>query len=314
MTAKVVSVMLPPMVIFFPLFTFLEEWGLLPRFAYHADPAFCVCGACGKQALTMCMGLGCNAVGVTGCRIISQDRERKLAILTNCFMPCNGRFPLILAMGAALFVTGSAAVSALTAAGILVFAVGITLLVCFLLSKTFMRGESSSFILELPPFRMPQIGKILTDSLLRRTLQVLLRAVIVAAPAGVIIWGLSNITSGGISWMSRLCMFLDPFARFFGLDGVILTAFILGFPAHETILPVMFAAYAAQGISPTAAFTPITVICVLIFTICHWPCGTTCLTIWRETRSIKLTLAAMAAPTALGLALCAAVRAIAYMW
>ncbi len=232
--AWVVSVMLPPMAIFFPLFTLLEDSGYLPRVAYNLDKPFSRCKACGKQSLTMCMGLGCNAAGIVGCRIIDSKRERLIAMLTNAFIPCNGRFPMIITiislffLGGAVGITGSLLSAALLTLVILLGRI-MTFLVSRILSGTILKGEPSSFTLELPPYRRPQFGKVLVRSLIDRTLSVLGRAAAVAAPAGAVIWILANVSVGDNTLLGTVTDFLDPFARFIGMDGVILTAFILGF-------------------------------------------------------------------------------------
>lgn len=321
--AWVVAVMLPPMAIFFPLFTLLEDLGYLPRLAFNLDNCFSKCGACGKQALTMCMGFGCNAVGVTGCRIISSRREKLIAILTNSFVPCNGRFPMLISLitmyiASSSSLLSSAALTVTVAAGVFM-----TFLASKFLSSTLLRGEPSSFILELPPFRMPQIGKTLVRSVFDRTLFVLSRAVSVAAPSGLVIWLLSNVALGGSSLLSYMTGFLDPFARFFGLDGVILTAFILGFPANEIVFPIIVAAYLAEGrlteITELSAFKALlcangwtlkTALCTLSFALFHWPCSTTLLTVKKETGSLKYTALAAALPTAVGLCLCFVINAV----
>ncbi len=327
--AWVVSVMLPPMAIFFPLFTLLEDAGYLPRVAFNLDRLFHRCDACGKQALTMCMGLGCNAVGVTGCRIIDSPRERLIAILTNAFVPCNGRFPTLIALISMFFVgtglggAGSFAGAALLGC-VLVFSIGMTLAASKLLSRTVLRGTASSFALELPPYRRPQLGKVLVRSLLDRTLFVLGRAAMVAAPAGLVLWLLANITVGDASLLAHCAAFLDPLARPLGMDGVILLAFVLGLPANEIVLPIMLMAYTAQGglqdLGSLAQFkallvqngwTWITAVNVLLFSLLHWPCSTTCLTIHHETRSLRWTALAIVLPTLAGALLCLAFTSVA---
>ena len=320
--AWVVSVMLPPMAIFFPLFTLLEDAGYLPRVAYNLDRPFRCCSACGKQALTMCMGFGCNAAGVVGCRIIDSPRERLLAILTNSFVPCNGRFPALIAVITMFFVGTeggilSSASSALLLTAAIVLSVGMTFLATKLLSRTFLRGLPSSFTLELPPYRRPQILRVLARSILDRTVFVLGRAAAVAAPAGLIIWLAANVTVGGGSILNVCAGILDPFARFFGLDGVILIAFILGFPANEIVIPIMLMAYMAQGslteldslgemhrIFVSNGWTWVTAVNVMLFSLMHWPCSTTLITIKKETGSLKWTALAAALPTAFGLCAC----------
>ena len=327
--AWVVSVMLPPMAVFFPLFTLLEDAGYLPRVAYNLDKPFKRCRACGKQALTMCMGFGCNAAGVVGCRIIDSPRERLLAILTNNFVPCNGRFPTLIAL-LTMFFVGTAGgglspvLSALLLTAAIVLGVGITFAVTKLLSETLLRGVPSSFTLELPPYRKPQIGKVLVRSVFDRTLFVLGRAAAVAAPAGLVIWLMANITAGGVSILAHCAAFLDPFARLMGLDGVILLAFILGFPANEIVIPIIIMAYTAQGsileldslaqmkdLFVQNGWTWVTAVSVMLFSLNHWPCSTTLLTIKKETGSLKWTALAAAVPTAVGVALCILFNAVA---
>ena len=236
--AWVVSVMLPPMAIFFPLFTLLEDLGYLPRVAFNLDNRFRRCAACGKQALTMCMGLGCNAAGVIGCRIIDSPRERLIAILTNAFVPCNGRFPMLTAVIAMFFAGAAGSLgAALLLAAAIVLSVAATFAASRLLSRTLLRGVPSSFTLELPPYRRPQVGRVLVRSVFDRTLFVLARAASVAAPAGLLIYALANIAPGGVTLLARLSGALDPLGRLLGLDGVILMAFLLGLPANEIVIP-----------------------------------------------------------------------------
>ncbi len=314
--ATVVSVMLPPMAIFFPLFTLLEDAGYLPRVAFQLDHAFQCARASGKQSLTMCMGFGCNACGVTGCRIIDSPRERLIAILTNSFAPCNGRFPLLIFL-CSVFFAGSAAGGALLLTGVIAASVGLTLLVSRILSATVLRGEAVSFALELPPYRMPQIGRVIVRSVRDRTLFVLARAAAVAAPAGVLIWLLANVQIGNTAILSHITAFLDPAARVFGIDGVILLAFILGFPANELVMPLIVMGYLSSGTIVSGVdfasfralllangWTVQTALCTLVLTVAHAPCSTTCLTILRETRSAKWTLAAMLIPAEIGLVFC----------
>ena len=325
----VVSVMLPPMAIFFPLFTLLEDAGYLPRIAYNLDRPFMRCNACGKQALTICMGFGCNAAGIVGCRIIDSPRERLLAVLTNNFIPCNGRFPMLISVITMFFVAGSAGgLSSLLSVAVLtltiVFAVGMTFIVTKLLSKTLLKGVPSSFTLELPPYRRPQIGKVLVRSVFDRTLFVLGRAASVAAPAGLIIWLMANVTVSGSSLLSLCSDFLDPLGKLMGLDGVILFAFILGFPANEIVVPIIMMSYLSAGTLENAyglaemralfvanGWNAVTAVCFIIFALMHWPCSTTLLTIKKETGSLKWTLLAAAIPTAIGIALCILVNFIA---
>ena len=321
-TAWVVSVMLPPMAIFFPLFTLLEDLGYLPRVAFLMDHAFQKARACGKQALTMAMSLGCNACGVTGCRIIDSPRERLIATLTASLMPCNGKFPTLIALVTIFFVgsRGGIAGSLLGAAlllGALLLGAAATLACSRLLSATVLKGAPSSFTLELPPFRRPRVGQVVVRSLLDRTVFVLGRALAVAAPAGLAIWLLANVEAGSQSLLEWCTGFLDPFARLFGLDGVILMAFLLGWPANEIVIPVMLMAYLSAGtlveygdlaalgeLLAGQGWTWLTAVCVILFSLFHWPCSTTCLTIRKETGSWKWTVLAAAIPTALGFGLC----------
>lgn len=325
--AWVVSVMLPPMAIFFPFFTLLEDAGYLPRVAFNLDRHFKRCGVCGKQALTMCMGLGCNAVGVAGCRIIDSPRERLIAILTNCLVPCNGRFPMMIAV-LAMFFAGSGALSgavlpAVLLAGVIATGVLATLGVSLFLSKTLLKGIPSSFTLELPPYRWPRIGQVVVRSLLDRTVFVLGRAVAFAAPMGLLLWLLANVSPGGVSLLARMTGFLDPLGRLLGMDGVILSAFLLGLPANEIVLPILLMAYLAQGslaevpnlmdmkaILAAHGWTWVTAACTLLFSLMHWPCSTTCLTIRKETGSTGWTLLAIGLPTALGMGVCALVALV----
>ncbi len=315
----ITSVMLPPMAIFFPLFTLLEDWGYLPRIAFNLDKPFCKCGSCGKQALTMCMGIGCNAVGVTGSRIIDSPRERKIAILTNALVPCNGRFPTLI-MILTVFFAGAGALSSLKGAVlltiVLVCSVLFTFLISYILSKI-LKGEKSTFILELPPYRKPQIAKTLVRSVFDRTVFVLLRALCVAVPAGMIIFLLSNIVIGNESILIHISDFLDPLGRIFGMDGIIILAFILGLPANEIVIPIALMAYTSKStmtdISDMNLIGDIlkqngwgvsTALCVLVFTLFHSPCLTTLLTVKKETGSVKYTALSAVIPTVLGLTLC----------
>ncbi len=317
-TTWVVSVMLPPMAIFFPLFTLLEDLGYLPRVAFVLDHAFQKARACGKQALTMCMSLGCTACGVTGCRIIDSPRERLAAMLTASLVPCNGKFPTLLAL-ITLFLVGEGGSLAGAAAllGVMLLGVAATLGCTRLLTATVLKGTPSAFVLELPPFRRPRVGQVVVRSLLDRTVFVLARAVVIAAPAGGVIWLLANLTVGDTTILAHITGFLDPLGRLMGLDGVILTAFILGWPANEIVMPVMLMAYLAQGslvewdalagvhgLLVEQGWNTITAVCTLLFALFHWPCSTTCLTIYRESKSVKWTLVAIAVPTLLGMGLC----------
>lgn len=320
--AWVVSVMLPPMAIFFPIFTLLEDSGYLPRIAFNLDRAFKKCSACGKQALTMCMGFGCNAVGVTGTRIIDSPREKLIAILTNSFVPCNGRFPTIISIITMFFVgfsntIQSSILNVVILTLIILLGIFMTFFISKLLSKTILKGIPSSFTLELPPYRRPQVGKVIVRSIFDRTLFVLGRAIAVAAPAGLVIWLFANIEISGISILKHCANFLDPFGRIIGLDGVILMSFLLGFPANEIVVPIMMMGY--MSLSNMTEFsnlielkrllidngwTYITAICFMIFSLFHFPCSTTCLTIKKETGSMKWTIISFLLPTIIGLLLC----------
>ncbi len=318
----VISVMLPPMAIFFPLFTLLEDIGYLPRVAFNLDHVFQKCRAHGKQCLTMCMGLGCNCAGVIGARIIDSPRERLIAILTNNFMPCNGRFPTLLALSGIFIGAGFSGpvknlISTTTIVIIILLGIGMTLLISKALSCTILKGKPSHFTLELPPYRKPKIWEVLYRSVFDRTLFVLGRAAAVAAPAGIVIWGMANIEAGGISLLAHCAGFLDPFARLFGLDGYILMAFILGIPANEIVLPIILMSYLATGnlvqldqmnaigsVLVQNGWTTVTAVCVMLFSLMHYPCATALLTIKKETQSWKWTAAAFLIPTVIGLLCC----------
>ena len=327
----IVAVMLPPMAIFFPLFTILEDLGYLPRIAFNMDGFFKKACCSGKQMITMCMGFGCNACGVTGCRIIDSPRERLIAIITNNFVPCNGRFPFLITI-ATIFIAGAFAgsnkilasiLSTLAVVVVIIFGIFLTLIISKILSKTILKGMPSSMILELPPYRKPQFGKILVRSIFDRTLFVLGRAISVAAPAGLVIWLLANIGIDGKSLLSIIANFLNPFAQLMGLDGYILTAFILGIPANEIVLPIILMCYLKGGalvnIEDTVqigqiliqnGWTMLTAINVMFFTILHFPCATTLLTIKKETGSWKWTLISFIIPTVCGIILCMATNLV----
>ena len=327
--AWVVSVMLPPMAIFFPLFTLLEDSGYLPRVAYNLDKPFKCCSACGKQSLTMCMGFGCNAAGVVGCRIIDSPRERLLAILTNNFVPCNGRFPTIITILTMFFVGSSVGIQSSLLSSILltlVILLGIltTFAVTKILSRTILKGVPSSYTLELPPYRKPQVGKVIIRSIFDRTLFVLGRAAAVAAPAGLVIWLMANITVGEANLLTHVSEFLDPFAKIMGLDGVILMAFILGFPANEIVIPIIIMTYLAKGtivgiesvsemkdVFLQNGWTWLTAVNTIIFSLMHWPCSTTLITIKKETGSFKWAALSAVIPTVLGITFCIIITAVA---
>lgn len=326
-TAWVISVMLPPMAIFFPLFTLLEDSGYLPRVAFVLDKTFQKCKACGKQALTMCMGFGCNCAGIVGCRIIDSPRERLIAIITNNLVPCNGRFPLMITLitifvvGLNSGITGSFIATAILT-GVIVLGILLTFLLSRILSATLLKGVPTSFALEMPPYRKPKIGQVIYRSIIDRTIFVLGRALAIAAPAGLVIWIFANITIGDSSILNICTNALDPIAQLFGLDGTILMAFILGTPANEIVLPIMCMTYLAQGgiteLSNAELLTLLvnngwtwgTAICTMLFSLMHWPCATALLTIKKETGSWKWTLVAALAPLALCLPICFIVNAL----
>lgn len=272
------------------------------------------------------MGFGCNAAGIVGCRIIDSPRERLIAMLTNVFVPCNGRFPMIITIITLFFVTGGglggSVLSALILTAVILAGILMTFLVSRILSATILRGEPSSFTLELPPFRRPQIGRILAHSLLDRTLFVLGRAAAVAAPAGAVIWVLSNVKAGDVTVLQYITDFLEPFGRFIGMDGVIVTAFLLGLPANEIVIPLAVMGYMQLGALEETApaqmlelftangWTQVTAVCVIVFTLFHFPCSTSLLTIKKETGKWRWTALAAVIPTVCGIALCALIKAI----
>lgn len=325
-SAKVVAVMLPPMAIFFPLFSLLEDFGYLPRAAVLLDRPFACAGTCGRQGLTMCMGCGCNAVGVTGCRILPGQKQRLAAILTNALMPCNGRFSTLILLCGILLGRGpnpSPLATAGILTGILLVSVAVTLLVTRLLRRTILKGGEECFVLELPPFRRPSLGQVLLRSLVDRTLKILGRAVTVAAPAGALIWILAALRIEGRPLLAVLAHALDPAAALLGLTGGLLLAFLLSFPANELLLPLtvlisaagtaMSAGLGDSGLHQALAaqhLTPVTALCAALFTLFHWPCSTTVLTIRKETGSWKWTIAAILLPTAVGFVLCFMVHSL----
>lgn len=317
--AWVVSVMLPPMAIFFPLFTFLEDLGYLPRVAFNLDRFFRKAGTHGKQALTMSMGFGCNAAGVIACRIIDSPREKLIAILTNNFVPCNGRFPTLITIAAIFFGAAAGAIystyiASLVVVGIVLVGIAVTLLTSYALSKTLLRGVPSTFTLELPPYRKPQVMRVFIRSVYDRTIFVLKRAIVIAAPAGAITWLMANIQINGSSIIEILAGFLQPFGLALGLDGYIILAFILGLPANEIVLPILIMSYLSQGsmleLNSLAAlknllvangWTWLTALNLLLFSLLHFPCATTMLTIKKETGSLKWTALAFIIPTAIAI-------------
>lgn len=308
---RVICVMLPPMAIFFPLFTALEDMGYLPRMAFLLDHGMARCGGCGKQALTLCMGLGCNAVGVEGCRIIDSPRERTAAILTNAMVPCNGRFPTLILLGS-LFFPGAEA--ALLVAACVALGTAAATMVSGVLCKTVLKGRESTFTMELPPLRRPRLGQILVRSLRDQTMKIALRALCVAAPAGAVLWILANT-----SLLSSIAAFLDPIGQLMGLSGVILLAFVLSLPANELLIPIVILCLSGGGQLREAVDVSVllqsgwswqTALCTMVFALFHWPCATTLLTIYHETKSMKKTAAAFFLPTAVGVGLCVMLRLI----
>lgn len=315
----VISVMLPPMAIFFPLFTLLEEIGFLPRIAFNLDKLFNKANCHGKQSLTMCMGLGCNSCGVTGCRIIESKKDRIIAILTNSFIPCNGRFPSLIAIITMFLATGyfSSLKASIILMFIIIIAIFITLIISKLLSKIIYKNEESTFILEIPPFRKPNIKKVIVRSIFDKTLHVLTRAISIAAPFGLIIWLCANIKVGNISILKHCTNILDPIGNIFGVDGTILMALILGFPANEIVIPIIIMSYMntssltdynnlleLKNLLINNGWNTITSICSLFLILFHFPCSTTILTIKKETNSKILTFIAFLLPTITGLLIC----------
>ena len=305
--AWVISVMLPPMAIFFPAFTFMEDLGYLPRVAFNLDWMFKKAGAHGKQSLTMAMGFGCNAAGVIATRVIDSPRERLIAILTNNFVPCNGRFPTLI-MLATVFVAAAfppaltSFIAAGTVVGVVLIGVGFTFLMSWILSKTMLKGEASAFTLELPPYRRPNISRILYTSIIDRTIFVLWRAMQTAAPAGAIIWILANIHTGDTNLARAISDWLNPFGLLLGLDGVILLAYIIAIPANEIVVPTMMMVYLGTGIMVNGpgtsagifdllvngnGWTMLTAVNLMLFALLHNPCATTIMTIYKETKSYK---------------------------
>ena len=318
----VIAVMFPPMAIFFPLFTILEDYGILPRIAFNLDGYFEKNGACGKQSLTMCMGIGCNAVGVTGARIIDSKRERLLAILTNSFIPCNGRFPTLIAIFTMFFsITNNSilnkTINVILLTVVIIFSVFITFIISKILSRTILKGKTSFFLLELPLYRKPKIISVVVRSLFDRTLKILIRAIVVAAPAGLIIWLITNITINNLTILNHLSNILNPIGVLIGLDGIVLSAFLLGFPANEIVLPIILMGYMSLGVMTDIndlnalktilmrnGWDIITAICMIIFCIFHFPCSTTIITIYKETKSLLWTILSFVLPLTIGFILC----------
>ena len=322
----VVAVMLPPMAIFFPLFTLLEDFGLLPRIAFNLDGLFQKAGAHGKQALTACMGFGCNAAGVTACRIIESPRERLIAILTNSFIPCNGRFPTMILLAGFFFAKGDPLVAGVFVFLFILLSLTMMLLLSFFLSRTILKGMPSAFVLELPPYRKPQVGQVIVRSVLDRTIFVLGRAVVVAVPAGAVIWFCQNVTIGGHSLLYGLTLLLEPLGSLMGLSGVILAAFLLGIPANEIVIPILLMVYSQSGMLVEAegmaqageilranGWTALTAVCTILFSLNHFPCATTLLTIKKETGSWFWTGVSFLLPTVTGALLCIGVNLLVHL-
>lgn len=318
--AWVIAVMLPPMAIFFPLFTFLEDLGYLPRVAFNMDFLFKKAGAHGKQALTMAMGFGCNAAGIVATRIIDSPRERLIAILTNNFVPCNGRFPTLIMLGTVFVAASFSPVYAsIAAAGsvvaVVVLGILFTLTVSWVLSKTILKGEASAFTLELPPYRQPNFLQILYTSLIDRTLFVLWRAMQTAAPAGAVIWVLANINIAGVSIAQHVATFLNPAGVLLGLDGVILLAYIIAISANEIVVPTMLMVYMGTGMMiqldsmdalrtllvDQNGWTMLTAVNLMLFALLHNPCATAIITIYKETNSRKWAAIGALLPLGIGI-------------
>ncbi|QQZ63582.1 ferrous iron transporter B [Paenibacillus sonchi] len=325
-TSWVISVMLPPMMIFFPVFALLENFGYLPRVAFNMDRLFKKSGGHGKQALTMSMGFGCNAAAILSTRIIESPRERMLAILTNNFVPCNGRWPTLILLSS-LFMAGGAAAgalrtlsTALVLMGIVLIGIIVTLTVSWVMSKTALRGVPTHYTLELPPYRRPQIWKTILITSKEKSLNVLTRAIVVAAPAGILTWILGNVMVGGDSVLNHMAAFFDPFANLLGLDGFIIMAFILGLPANEIVLPILLMGYMSSGamvdidglggikdIFLSHGWTWLTALNMMLFSLLHYPCGTTLINIYKETRSMKWAVLSAVIPLGIAIAVTFAV-------
>ncbi|PEA54691.1 iron transporter FeoB [Bacillus pseudomycoides] len=318
-TGAVISVMLPPMAIFFPMFALLENYGYLPRVAFNMDRLFKRAGAHGKQSLTMAMGFGCNAAAIMSTRIIESPRERMLAILTNNFVPCNGRWPTLILLASLFMAAGytggmQTLVTSGVVVGMVVIGIIVTLTVSWVLSKTALKGVPTHYTLELPPYRKPKIWDTIVRATLDKSIYVLKRAVIVAAPAAVLTWILANVFIGDTSLLMYIVNFLDPFAKLLGLDGYILAAFILGLPANEIVVPILLMAYLSTGslteledltqikqLFLDHGWTWLTALNMMLFSLLHFPCGTTLVNIYKETKSAKWTFLAFAIPTVIAI-------------
>ena len=318
-TGAVISVMLPPMAIFFPIFALLENYGYLPRVAFNMDRLFKRAGAHGKQSLTMAMGFGCNAAAIMSTRIIESPRERMLAILTNNFVPCNGRWPTLILLASLFMVAGytggmQTLVTSGVVVGMVIIGIVVTLTVSWVLSKTALKGVPTHYTLELPPYRKPKIWDTIVRATLDKSIYVLKRAVIVAAPAAILTWILANVFIGDTSLLMYIVNFLDPFAKLLGLDGYILAAFILGLPANEIVVPILLMAYLSTGsltelenltqikqLFLEHGWTWLTALNMMLFSLLHFPCGTTLVNIYKETKSVKWTFLSFAIPTVIAI-------------
>ena len=322
----IIAVMLPPMAIFFPLFTLLEDAGFLPRIAFNLDRCYARCGMSGKQCLTQCMGLGCNAVGVCGCRIMPGEKQRAVAVITNSFIPCNGRFAILISLSA-IFVGGTVPetfgglVPMLCVLALIGISVAATWIVSRILTKTIFRDDTRTFALELPEYRRPEIIKTLGVSLITRTLKIVGRALLVSAPTGAAVWLLANITYGGVPVLTHISRFFDPFGRFLGVDGFIILAFILSLPANEITLPILVMGYTAAGTMSDAGgletlrqifeangWTIVTAVNMMLLTLFHWPCATTLMTVYHETKSKSILALSFITPCFVGIVLCLLVK------
>ncbi|WP_075981710.1 nucleoside recognition domain-containing protein [Bacillus massilinigeriensis] len=329
-TAWVISVMLPPMAIFFPIFGLLENYGYLPRVAFNLDRIFKKVGAHGKQSLTMAMGFGCNAAAIISTRIIESPRERMLAILTNNFVPCNGRWPTLILIATLFMASGFSVgtqplITTLTLVGMVLIGIAVTLQVSFLLSKTLLKGIPTHYTLELPPYRRPKFWDTIFHTSIDRSLSLLKRAIIVAAPASILTWVLANIQMGDLSILMHLVNFFDPLAKTLGLDGFILLAFILGLPANEIVIPILLMGYLSTGalteiedltqiksIFIEHGWTWLTALNTMLFSLLHYPCGTTLFNIYKETKSIKWMFLAFIIPTVIAVGVTFTVTQIAH--
>ncbi|KZZ83280.1 MULTISPECIES: nucleoside recognition domain-containing protein [Bacillaceae] len=319
-TTWVISVMLPPMAIFFPVFALLENFGYLPRVAFNMDRIFKQVGAHGKQSLTMAMGFGCNAAAMMSTRIIESPRERMLAILTNNFVPCNGRWGTLIILSSLFMAAGftggwASLVTTAVIVGIVLFGVIVTFFVSFVLSKTALKGVPTHYTLELPPYRKPKVWDTVVRASLTRSISVLMRAVKIAAPAAMLTWILANVFIGDTSILMYFVNFLDPFGKMLGMDGYILAAFLIGLPANEIVLPVLLMGYLSTGsltevdnlmdlkqIFLDHGWTWLTALNMMLFSLLHFPCGTTLINIYKETKSKKWTFMSFIIPTVIAIA------------